>query len=561
MVSRWLPWLLVAMALAMPVARGERVVDGRPNVLLICVDDLKPALGCYGDTAAKTPNIDRLAARGVRFDLAFTNQAVCSPSRNALLLGLRPQSLGIYDLATNFRRAVPAIRTLPQLFADAGWRTASLGKVFHIGHGNRGDETGWDEPPFRGRTVHYALPENDRPSREAARFDNRDDAEKLPRGSATERADVADDTYDDGRIATEAARRLRAAAAAPETPFFLAVGFFKPHLPFVAPERYWRLHDPDALPRPRRSTAPDGAPPYAAATWGELRQYKDIPDQGPLDDAVARRLVHGYYAATSYADAQIGRVLDALDETGLAANTIVVLWGDHGWHLGDHGQWCKHSNYEQAARIPLVISAPGVTRAASRTAALAETVDLYPTLCELAGLPVPSGLDGRSLVPVLKDPAADTKEAVFHFYPRNALMGRAVRTADHRLVEWKKPGAPSSEAVLELYDYKADPAETRNLAATQPDTVARLRAILARQPEAKPQFSAKAPAAGKKPAAPAKDRGAMFDKRDANKDGKLTREEFLKGQPDPEEAPKRFPLFDKDGDGTLSRDEFIAGGR
>jgi iduronate 2-sulfatase len=321
------------------------------------------------------------------------------------------------------------------------------------------------------------------------------------------------------------------------------------------------LYDPSAFALPALKEPPKGAPAFAPTNGGELRNYSDVPKMGALSDAQTRHLIHGYHAALSYMDAQLGRVLDALDATGLAKNTIIVLWGDHGWHLGDHGMWCKHTNYEQAARIPLVISAPGVTRAASRTAALAETVDLYPTLCELAGLPVPSGLDGRSLVPVLKDPAADTKEAVFHFYPRNALMGRAVRTADHRLVEWKKPGAPSSEAVLELYDYKADPAETQNLAATQPETVARLRAILARQPEAKPQFSAKAPAAGKKPAAPAKDRGAMFDKRDANKDGKLTREEFLKGQPDPEEAPKRFPLFDKDGDGTLSRDEFIAGGR
>jgi len=488
MVSRWLPWLLVAMALAMPVARGERVVDGRPNVLLICVDDLKPALGCYGDTAAKTPNIDRLAARGVRFDLAFTNQAVCSPSRNALLVGLRPQSLGIYDLATNFRRAVPTIRTLPQLFADAGWRTASLGKVFHIGNG--GDETGWDEPPFLGRTAPYALPENDRPSRESARFGNRDDAEKLPRGSATERADVADDTYDDGRIATEAARRLRAAAAAPETPFFLAVGFFKPHLPFVAPERYWRLHDPDALPRPRRSTAPDGAPPYAAATWGELRQYKDIPDQGPLDDAVARRLVHGYYAATSYADAQIGRVLDALDETGLAANTIVVLWGDHGWHLGDHGQWCKHSNYEQAARIPLVVAAPGTARGAA-SAALVENVDVLPTLLELAGLEPVTDRDGRSFAGVLADPTTPARDHCIHVYPRGKRLGRAVRTAGLRLVEWRGFDAAEDTAEYELYDLRDDPDETRNLAAERPADVAALRAILATHPPPRPPLGSR----------------------------------------------------------------------
>ncbi len=302
--------------------------------------------------------------------------------------------------------------------------------------------------------------------------------------------------------------------------------------------------------------------PIAPGNWGELRNYSDMPKKGPLTDTQTRHLIHGYHAATSYMDAQLGRVLDVLDETGLAKNTVVILWGDHGWHLGDHGLWCKHTNYEQAARIPLIVSAPGVSRAASRTAALAETVDLYPTLCELAGLPVPSALDGRSLLPTLKDPAADTEEAIFHFYPRQAMMGRAVRTADHRLVEWKKPGAPAEDAVLEIYDYKADPAETENLVARQPETVVRLRAILARQPEAKPQFKSKPAAAEPSKAGPgAKDRGAMFDKRDANQDGKLTRQEFLAGQPNPEEAPKRFPRFDTNHDGELSREEFIGGGR
>ena len=410
------------------------------------------------------------------------------------------------------------------------------------------DAASWSAPHWKPKGGHYSRPENAGKGADA-------------KGAATESADVADSAYGDGMIADEAIVRLRAAAANSKQPFFMGVGFLKPHLPFVAPKKYWDLYDASAFALPALKEPPKGAPEFAPTNGGELRNYSDIPQKGALSDAQTRHLIHGYHAATSYMDAQLGRVLDALDETGLAKNTVIVLWGDHGWHLGDHGMWCKHTNYEQAARIPLVISAPGVTRAASRTAALAESVDLYPTLCELAGLPVPSGLDGRSLLPVLKEPAADTKEAVFHFYPRNALMGRAVRTADHRLVEWKKPGAPAADAVLELYDYKADPAETQNLAAAQPETVARLRAILARQPEAKPQFSASASAAGKKAVAPAKDRGAMFDKRDANKDGKLTREEFLAGQPDLEEAPKRFLRFDTNNDGTLSRDEFIGGGR
>ncbi|MCX7887004.1 MAG: sulfatase-like hydrolase/transferase [Verrucomicrobiae bacterium] len=263
--------------------------------------------------------------------------------------------------------------------------------------------------------------------------------------------------------------------------------FLKPHLPFVAPKKYWDLYQRESFPLPKLKTPPIGAPEFAPTTWGELRSYSDIPDVGPLDDAKTRLLIHGYHAAASYMDAQLGRVLDALDQGGFAKNTIIVLWGDHGWHLGDHGMWCKHTNYEQANRIPLIIVAPGVARPATKTVALAENVDIYPTLCELAGLPVPQGLDGTSLVPVLKKPSATVKEAVFHVFPRGQLMGRAVRTTRYRLVEWKKIGEPPDTAVLELYDYEADPDETRNLAADKPDVVAQHRAILAKQPEAKPQ--------------------------------------------------------------------------
>jgi iduronate 2-sulfatase len=208
-------------------------------------------------------------------------------------------------------------------------------------------------------------------------------------------------------------------------------------------------------------------------------------------------LIHGYHAAISYMDTQLGRVLDALDRLDLARNTVIVLWGDHGWHLGDHGIWCKHTNYEQATRIPILIAAPGITRPGSRTDALIETIDLYPTLSELAGLPLPAAparLDGRSLVPLLKDPAAPFKDAIFHVYPRHPrnrgmLLGRAVRTERYRLVEWKNPGADPDTAELELYDYLEDPLETKNVAPSRPLVVADLRAILARLPEAQPQVT------------------------------------------------------------------------
>ncbi len=552
---------------------SEKASGRRPNVLLICVDDLKPLAGCYGSPLVRTPNLDRLAKRGLLFERAYCNQAVCAPSRNALMTGLRPQSIGVYDLGTNFRLAVPDAVTLAQHFKQHGWRTEALGKIFHVGHGNHEDPASWSVPhwgPKGGPAGGYALPENrpPQPTREEARFANVPEAKaaQLPRGAPTECADVPDNTYADGRIADEAIRRLQAAKERPGEPFFLAVGFLKPHLPFVAPKRYWDLYDPQALPMPKVKTPPEGAPPFAPTTWGELRQYSDIPATGPLDDAKARHLIHGYYAATSYMDAQLGRVLDALDATGLAGNTIIVLWGDHGWHLGDHGMWCKHTNYEQAARIPLIIVAPGVTRPGTRTLALAESVDLYPTLCELAGLPVPEGLEGSSLCGVLRDPQASGKKAVFHVYPRGKLMGRAVRTERYRLVEWKAIGQPASSAVLELYDYEADPEETRNLAASQPEAAASLRALLAGQPEAKPQVrAAKASAEGKKGSAgkagrKPQDRAALFARRDKDGDGRLTREEFLAGQPDPDEAPKRFARFDTDGDGYLSRDEFIRAG-
>jgi len=536
----------------------------KPNVLLICVDDLKPLLGCYGDTIVKSPNIDRLAKRGVLFEKAFCNQAVCSPSRNALMSGLRSQTLGIYDLATNFRKGAPEAVTLTQHFMANGYRAEGLGKIFHVGHGNVNDVASWSVPHFSPKTISYALKENNPPesTREQALFENKlKEPWKLPRGAPTEAADVPDNRYGDGMIADEALKRLGAAKAKPEEPFFLAVGFLKPHLPFVAPKKYWDMYDPSAFKLPELQKAPEGAPEFAPSSWGELRQYKDMPDKGPVTKEQAIHLIHGYHAATSYMDAQLGKVLDALDANGFAENTIIVLWGDHGWHLGDHGMWCKHTNYEQAARIPLIVAAPGIA-GGQRTQALVETVDIYPTLAELASLPAPAKLDGLSFVSLLKNPAASVRDHAIHVYPRSGVLGRAIRTQRHRLIEWKKPGEAPETAILELYDYEADPTETKNLAASQPEVVAELRKLLAKHPEARPQISNKPEP--KKPdtkKSSKQDRGAAFDKRDTNKDGQLTKEEFLVNQPDPDEAPKRFPIFDKDGNGTLSREEYIKGGK
>lgn len=463
----------------------------RPNVLLILVDDLKPVLGCYGDPVARTPNLDALAARSMRFDLAYCNQAVCAPSRFTLMLGAHSTSTGLYGLGSRLREIVPEAVTMPQYFARHGYRTESLGKVFHIGHGNEGDPDSFSVPHFKEKVIEYVDPASTAGmlTREEAYFENKmlGSIGMLPRGPAMEAPEVDDQAYADGRVAAEAIKRLQAAKQRRQenkTPFFMAVGFARPHLPFSVPKRYWDLHDPTTLPLPQYQELPAQSPPVAGKRGGEITNYSPVPEKGPLAADLQRKLIHGYYASTSYVDAQIGKVIDELDRLELTSNTIIVVWGDHGFHLGDLGIWTKHTNYEQANRIPLLISAPGVTHPKSSTRQLAESVDLYPTLVELAGLPapqVPQPIDGKSLTPVLRDPAVRIRDHAFHAYP-HARLGRAIRTERYRFVEWKNVDEPDSAAALELYDYQVDPLETRNLAADHPDIVQNLRQKLKTYP-------------------------------------------------------------------------------
>ena len=489
-------------ALVFAAVTANAAPAARPNVLLILVDDLKPATGSYGDRLAKTPNIDRLAKRGLQFDLAYCNQAVCAPSRLNLLIGSRSTSTGLYSLGQNLREFLPGAVTLPEHFARHGYRTESLGKVFHIGHGNRGDPAAFSVPHFKDKVIEYALAESNggRLTREEAFFENAETGvpiRELPRGAAWESPDVPDDRYADGRVAAEAVRRLRAARER-AGPFLMAVGFVRPHLPFSAPKKYWDLHQRATFPLAAHTTIPAGAPAYAPKPpLGELNNYTPLPERPPVDEDTQRSLIHGYYASTSYVDAQVGRVLDALRELGLEENTLVVLWGDHGFSFGTHGLWTKHTNYEEAVRIPLILAGPGVARGA-RTRQPVETVDVFPTLSELAGLPRPAGpqpIDGTSLAALARNPAARIKDHTYHAYPRTTqgreVIGRAIRTERYRLVEWKTPGADAASAEFELYDYEADPLESENRAARDPGTVARLREILARHPEAKP--TARAP--------------------------------------------------------------------
>jgi iduronate 2-sulfatase len=382
---------------------------------------------------------------------------------------------------------------MPQYFArHGGYRTESLGKVFHIGHGNHGDPKSFSVPHFHDKVIEYLEPastDGGKLTREEAYFTNQKlgQIRSLPRGAAFESPDVADIEYADGRVAAETIQRLqdaRVRRGRDGTPFFITAGFARPHLPFSAPKKYWDLYQPASLPLPEFEDLPTGAPKTAGKRGGEISNYKPVPEGRDTEysEELKRKLIHGYYASTSFVDAQIGKVLDELERLELADSTIVVLWGDHGFHLGDLGIWTKHTNYEQANRIPIIIAAPGTTLANSSTRQLVESVDIFPTLAELAGLPAPSGpqtIDGVSLVPVLKDPSARVRNHAYHVFPRQKF-GRAIRTERYRMVEWLPFGELAQTAEYELYDYETDPLETRNLATEFPEVVDELKQILDR---------------------------------------------------------------------------------
>ncbi len=455
-------------------AAADTTAPRRPlNVLMIAVDDLRPDLGCYGNRVVHTPNIDRLASRGVVFGRAYCQQAVCSPSRTSLMTGQRPDTTRVFDLVSHFRTALPDCVTLPQHFKAHGYHCAALSKIYHRGYE---DGRSWSEPHWypSGKTVD--TDPSDWTQQTTKRFGDgvEEYAADTPRaesgkGPATQVSSKADDELPDGATAAEAVRRI-AALATRDQPFFLAVGFLKPHLPFVAPKQYWDLYDPASLPGPSIDRLPEGAPGFAGHANGEIHQYLGIPPGNPLPDDVARRLRHGYHACISYTDAQVGRLLDALDAAGIADRTVVVLWGDHGWQLGDHGLWHKHTTFELATRSPLIISTPECA-AGTTAAAVVEFVDVYPTLVDACGLPASPGLAGMSLVPLLRDPAAAVKAVAISQYPRSTresgvgpVMGYSVRDDRWRLTVWREDGG-SRIVAMELYDERDDPAETRNLAA------------------------------------------------------------------------------------------------
>jgi arylsulfatase A-like enzyme len=460
-----------------------------PNVLFLCVDDLKPELGCYGSTVVKTPNIDRLAARGTVFERHYVQQAVCTASRASMFTGLRPDTTRVWDLQRTCREECPQAFTMQEYFKKHGYATAGSGKVMH--GFKDGDPQSWSIPFVEPESLTYTSGrepalycEYQTESVQAVYAELKTNGIKgygpqqkfmAARGAKppAECLDLPDNAYSDGAMSDWAISMLETFAK-DKQPFFLTLGYRKPHLPFVAPEKYWDLYDREKLKLAEFREHATNSPGYAYHPGHELGGYTGI-DLETLnqDEARQRELIHGYYACVSFVDAQIGRVLGKLAETGLTTNTIVVLWGDHGWHLGDHNIWCKHTNFEQATRAPLIIAAPAQGKAV-RNDSLVESVDIFPTLCALAGQPVPAQLEGVSLVPALREPKAKVKEFAVSQYPdhqKRRLMGYALRTERYRLVAWvsedvAKTGkfAQVKPEAVELYDYQQDPRETINRA-------------------------------------------------------------------------------------------------
>ncbi|MEP6672116.1 MAG: sulfatase [Chthoniobacter sp.] len=477
----------------------------RPNVLFIAVDDLRPELGCYGKDYIRSPNIDRLAQAGLVFNRAYCQQAVCSPSRTVVMTGVRPDTSKVWDLVTHFRVALPDVVTLGQHFKQNGYFVQGMGKIYHGGYN---DEPTWSVPWQNPKAPVYALPENVALSQEkvagepdGTKGDNRGAAPEsytVPgskavaaaasgkkgkkagdgeggkantRGPIYESVDVPDNTYTDGKAADLAVTALRELSGKGQ-PFFLAVGFIKPHLPWVAPKKYWNLYDPAKIALAPNPYLPKDAPEYAInPNDGEFRAYKGVPPEGPVPDDVQHKLKQAYFAGVSYTDAQVGKVLAELDRLGLRKNTIIVLWGDHGWKLGEHAAWGKHTNVENDVNAPLIVSAPGMKHPGAHTDALVEFVDIYPTLCDLLGLSLPAHLEGTSARPLLDDPQRPWKTAAFSQYPRSGgktgagqLMGYTMRTDRYRFTAWVGRNDHTKVDAIELYDHQTDPQENINIA-------------------------------------------------------------------------------------------------
>lgn len=476
---RRLPCVLLMLTLlssaSSVVQASEHVLqtDGNKqklNVLLIVSDDLNNTLGCYGDPMVKSPNVDRLAARGVRFDHAYCQFPLCNPSRASFLTGRRPDHTRVYENATHFREVDSAIVTLPQHFRNHGYFVARVGKLYHYGVPKQIGTDGLDDPPSWQQVIN-------------PRGRDRDDEDKIfslvpGQFGGTLSWLSADGTDEEQTDAIGAAAAVKLLEEHQDEPFFLAVGFYRPHTPYVAPHRYFDMYPTAKIDLPVNTDEDRADVPPVALTIK--------PEQAAMSDQQRREAIQAYHAATTFMDAQVGKVLDAVDRLGLADNTVIVFMADHGYLLGEHGMWQKMSLFEQSARVPLVIAAPGAKARGASSTALAELVDLYPTLADLCGLPAPQKVDGRSLRAQLDDPQVPARKAaltqVTRGRPRKArreqepIMGYSIRTNRHRYTEWD-----DGHAGIELYDHETDAAEDTNLAndPQHATTVAELKNLLA----------------------------------------------------------------------------------
>jgi iduronate 2-sulfatase len=420
----------------------------RPNVLFLISDDLNNLLGCYGDPLAKTPNLDRLATRGVRFDRAYCAFPLCGPSRNSILTGLYPNSTGILANSQIFRQTIPSQVSMPQAFRLAGYFVARIGKLYHYGVPASIGTNGHDDPG--SWELELNPPGVDRLEEQPHIFSLTPGAFG---GTLSWYASPKSDQYHtDGLMAEDAEWVLERCAKKRDRPFFLAVGFFRPHTPYVSPQQYFDLYPQDEMPVVHAVKEDQADIPHAG-----LASYKK--EQNALTDELKRQCRQAYYASISFMDAQVGRVLDALDRLGLADNTIIVFTSDHGYHMGEHGLWQKMSLFEESARVPLLIVAPGYSTTGGVAASPVGQVDLFPTLAELCGIKMPSNVQGQSLVPMLRDQSVTGRGWAITQVTRGNRFGYSLRTPRWRYTEWD-----GGRRGRELYDHDADEREITNLA-------------------------------------------------------------------------------------------------
>lgn len=486
--------LLALFLILVPGCNNQEKEPARPNVLFISIDDLRPAIASFGDEIAITPNLDQLAAEGIAFRETFSQTAVCAPSRASLMLGVRPDSTRVWHLGDKFREINPDAVTMPQYFSKYGYYTVNIGKIFH---NYMPDSISWDEPDLRpaqylredwllrdGETFYISEEVH------KSQVIKRDSLLKIqsPRyadgwntGPAWEAADVHDTMYYDG-AATELAKRTLDRISKSGKPFYMGLGYFRPHLPFAVPKKYWDMYDPELMPLARNPEIPDGAPIFSMNSMYELRHYDGFNHIGHptsafrMNEDTIRTLRQGYYASVSYVDALLGDLISHLKKLGIYDNTIIVVWGDHGWKLGDHNSWGKMTNYNIDLKVPVIIRSPNHRNRGVQTHALTELVDLFPTICELAGIDIPEYMQGVSMVPLMENPEQEWKSAAFSQFHRRPkvsadgkrYMGYSINTSGYHYIEWytwdHETGTRGDARGAELFDRVNDPYETVNIA-------------------------------------------------------------------------------------------------